>query len=703
MSEKLQLTIDGMHCASCAGKVEDALRQVPGVQDVAVNFAAQSALITRESPASAEPLIAAVRSAGYNAAVPASPLAPMERRDRETHALRRDLILSALFTGLLMAGAAWHWAPWIQLALATPVQFWGGWRFYKGCFGQLRNRSADMNTLISLGTTAAYVYSLFEPMYFETAAMIITFILLGRWLESRARGKTSAAIQALLQLAPQTTRVIVDGQEQTAPITDLEVGDLIVIRPGDRIPVDGVITSGSSEVDESTVTGEPIPALKRIGDTVVGGTLNTTGSFVFKTTAVGADTFLAHVVKLVQEAQGSKAPIQQLADRVSRVFVPSVLGISLATIIGWWLVGHHPLQGLISAIAVLIIACPCALGLATPTALAVGLGRGARQGILFRSGEALQQLGESRMMVFDKTGTLTRGRPQVTDVVAFGVHEREVLAIAAAAEQSSEHPVGRALVHSARNRQLALPTPTYFEAVPGHGVRALISGQKVQVGRPAWIGAPTNSDDTLSARTQALEAEGKTVLYVSRDEALLGLVAVADTVRPEVPGIVSYLRGKGWDIWMLTGDSHKAAESVSNVCKIDRVRAEVLPADKARVISELQTLGKVVMVGDGINDAPALAQADVGIALGTGTDVAIESADVTIGGQNLRGILAAILLSKSTLRKIKQNLFWAFAYNVAAIPLAVMGYLTPEWAAAAMGLSSVTVVSNSLLLRRAKI
>jgi Cu+-exporting ATPase len=697
-SSKIQLAIEGMHCASCANKVENALRDVPGVRDAAVNFAAETAQVTAQPGLNVNRLVEAVKNTGYIARLPHKD-SRQERDQRhaaEEKSLYRTFIVCAVLSVILMAGAMLKWPGWLLLALATPVQFWGGWRFYKGFFQQLRYYSADMNTLIALGTTAAYGYSLFEPVYFDTAAMITTLILMGRWLEVRARGKTSAALEALLHLAPQKANVLIDGKEVEAFIGDVETGDEIVVRPGERIPVDGIVKTGTSEVDESMVTGEPFPVLKRAGDMVVGGTVNTTGTFTFNASAVGESTFLARVVQQVQEAQGSKPAIQYLADRIAGVFVPVILALSLMTFASWAIAGHA-LTGLTSAIAVLIIACPCSLGLATPTAVTVGMGLAARRGIFFKTSDALQKVSQAKLVVFDKTGTLTTGRPALTDVITLkpGLTSEMLLEWAASAEAGSEHPIGRAVVEAAKRKQIPLVHAVDFEAQPGKGVRAKVDNHWIEVGYSHQLATLTQALD--------LQAQAKTVMAISRDGDVMGLIAVSDAIKPESPDTVTWLKTRGLEVWLLTGDSRIAAEAVAQACGIRRFRAEVHPMDKARVVQELQMLGKVIMVGDGINDAPALAQADVGIALGSGTDVAMESAEITLSGSHLRLVPAAINVSKATLRKIKQNLFWAFFYNVAAIPLAALGHLTPLWAALAMACSSATVVSNALLLRKARI
>lgn len=623
----------------------------------------------------------------------------------EILSLRRAFLVCAALTVLVMAGSVARWPGWVLTLLTAPVQFWGGWRFYRGFFQQLRYFSADMNTLIAVGTSAAFGYSLFNPIYFDTAAMITTFILMGRWLEARARGKTSEVLRALLTLAPPRARLVRNGQEVEVPLSEVKRGDLVSVRPGERIPVDGLVRAGRSEVDESMVTGEPLPALKEPGSAVIGGTLNTTGAYAMVATAVGEETFLSRVVHQVQEAQSHKAPIQQLADQVAGIFVPIVLAIAALTFTGWWLIGRSIPGGLSAAIAVLIIACPCVLGLATPTAVTVGMGRAARQGILFKTSESLQKLGRADTVIFDKTGTLTWGRPRVTDVLA----ENHVLGYAASAEASSEHPIAQAILSEAKKRGIDIPPAESFEAIPGKGVKALVKNHAVMVGRPGWIEEKEHFVKVpaeIKQQAQLLEEQGKTVMLIALDREVSGLVAVADALRSEAVDTANTLKHIGLEVWMLTGDNEKTAQRIAQDCGIDlaNVRAGALPQDKATAVAELQKNGRcVIMVGDGMNDAPALAQADVGVALGTGTDIAIESAEVTLSGKNLSLAVFAIQLSRAAFRKIKQNLFWAFFYNAAAIPLAAFGLLTPAWAALAMSLSSVTVVSNALLLRQANL
>ena len=643
-------------------------------------------------------------------------------------------MIGALLSAPLLVGGmpalfpwapAWLRDPWLQLVLATPVQFWVGADFHGAFLRDLRHRSASMSTLVSLGTSAAYLFSLAVTLwphvfhaaggmtYYETAAVVITLVALGRWLEARARGRTSEAIRRLVSLAPRTARVLRDGAEVDVPTGDVLVGDLIRIRPGERVPVDGAVVDGASTVDESMLTGESLPVDKTAGATAFGGTVNRTGSFVFRATRVGSETTLARIVSLVEEAQGSRAPIQRLADRVAAIFVPVVLAIAAATFVGWWLLGPAPsvLYALTNAVAVLVIACPCAMGLATPTAIMVATGRGAEVGVLVRSAAALETLHRVDTMVFDKTGTLTVGRPSVVDAVPVaGAAESEVLALAAAAEQGSEHPIGEAIVARAKELGLALPPVAEFITVPGQGVDAMAADGRVLLGNRALMDARGVEVDALAPRAAALAADGKTVVYLAFAGRALGLLAVADALKPDAARTVRALRELGLSVAMLTGDHRATAAAIARAAGIDRVLAEVPPEGKAAEVKALQAEGRrVAMVGDGINDAPALAQADVGIAMGSGTDVAIEAADVTLVRGDLRGVVGAIDLSRRTISVIKQNLVWAFGYNVVLIPVAA-GVLYPLWgvllspilAGAAMAFSSVSVVTNSLRLKRWK-
>jgi Cu+-exporting ATPase len=757
----LALDIEGMTCASCVNRIERYLRKVEGVVEANVNLATERASIVARREVTIDQLIGAVEAAGYEAKllVDGESKARAEAAEVEPHAAhreetrepetsfqqrhladtRRRLIVAAVLTiPLLLALAQMTVAPflpevfsspWLQLAFATPVQFYAGWPFYKGAWKVLRHRATDMNTLIAVGTSAAYFYSLAAilfpgffhavgigmegelPLYFDTAAVIITLILLGRFLEARARSHTSDAIRRLIGLAPRTARVIRDGTERDLPIEEVRRGDLVLVRPGEKVAVDGVVRDGSSAIDESMVTGESMPVTKRAGDEVIGGTLNASGAFRFEATRVGRDTVLAQIVRLVQEAQGSKAPIQRLADQVTAYFVPAVLAIAALTFVVWFAFGPAPAfnLALLNTVAVLIIACPCALGLATPTSIMVGTGKGAENGVLFRDAEALERLHNVRAVVLDKTGTLTEGRPRVTDVaVADGAGADDVLRLAAAAERGSEHPLGEAIVRHAREeRQLELAEPAAFEARAGQGISATVDGRRVVIGRPEHLEEQGVDVGAQRTRGAELAAAGKTPVYIAVDGRAAAVIGIADTLKAGSRVAVAELQRLGLEVLMLTGDNETTARAIAREAGVDRVLADVRPDEKAAQVRRLQAEGRLVaMVGDGVNDAPALAQADVGIAIGTGTDIAIESAGVTLMSGDLRAVVTAFALSRATMRNIKQNLFWAFAYNVALIPLAAGAFypftgilLDPIFAAAAMAASSVTVVSNALRLR----
>ena len=756
-AEKATLGIGGMTCASCVARLEEAIGGVPGVLSVSVNLATERAQLEYvPGVAGKEAFRRAIEDAGYqmlSAEEGDAVEAEARQRARAMRTLKRKLFV-ALGLGALILLGSWPVVPGFRdlpmqaqflalFALATPVQFWAGWQFYTGAWGAAKHRTTNMNTLIAVGTSAAYLYSVvatfapslfetagFKPeAYFDTAALIIGLILLGRYLEAKAKGETSEAIKKLMGLQPRTARVVRGDAEVEIPIAQVAAGDVVVIRPGERVPVDGEVTEGRSAVDESMLTGESMPVEKGAGTPVYGGTLNKTGSFKFKATKVGRATVLSQIIKLVEEAQGSKAPIQRLADKISSYFVPAVIGIAALTFVIWMLVGPEPrlTYALLSFVAVVIIACPCALGLATPTAIMVGTGKGAEHGVLIRSAEALETAHRLKAVVLDKTGTLTLGKPSVTDVLTAGADEREVLRLAASAERGSEHPLGEAIVGRAQELGLALAEATEFAAVPGHGIQARIDGHALLLGNRKLMADRAVALDGLGERAEQLSAQGKTPMYVAVDGRMAGVIAVADTVRPESKEAVARLHQLGLEVVLLTGDNRRTAEAIAKELGIDRVLAEVLPEQKAEVIRQLQAEGKAVaMVGDGINDAPALAQADVGIAIGTGTDVAMEAADITLMRGDVRGVAAAIALSKSTVQTIRQNLFWAFFYNVLLIPVAAgvlypvfagvggvpaalrpvlgeYGFLNPILAGAAMAFSSVSVVSNSLRLKRFKV
>jgi P-type Cu+ transporter len=744
--------VTGMTCASCVRRVERALEKAPGVHEANVNLANQRATVRYlAGEVELRDLEKAVEGSGYGVVRGEESFAE-DSHEREYKKLKADFILAAALTTIILVGSLpmmlafepaipMMWLKILLLVLATPVQFWAGKRFYRGAWGALKHGQADMNTLVVIGTSAAYLYSVVAALapglfavgradvYFDTSALIITLILLGRLLEARAKGRTNEAIKKLAGLQAKTARVLRGGEELDVPLENVLVGDLVVVRPGEKVPVDGWVVSGGSAVDESMITGESIPVTKREGDEVIGATMNTSGSFRFEATKVGEDTTLHQIMSMVEEAQGSKAPIQRLADRISAVFVPAVIGVAAATFVVWLLFGPEPALtfALLNTVAVLIIACPCAMGLATPTSIMVGTDKGAESGILIRGGEALEGAHKLDTVVLDKTGTLTRGTPELTDVVVLdGMHEEELLRLAASAERASEHPLGESIVRTARDRGLPLADLEAFEAVSGGGIRARVEGRGVLLGSRRFLSESGISEDGLVSRDEELAREGKTPIFVAVDGELAGLVAVADVVRDESREAVNRLHTLGLEVAMVTGDNCRTAEAIARKLGVDRVVAEVRPEDKVAEVKRLQAEGKRVgMVGDGINDAPALAQADVGIAIGTGTDVAMEASDLTLISGDVRGVARAIKLSKATVRNIKQNLFWAFAYNVALIPFAAgvlyplftdgsvpailrpvlgeYGFLDPVLAAVAMALSSVTVVSNALRLRRANV
>jgi Cu+-exporting ATPase len=711
------LALDGMTCAACAARIERVLNRLPGVS-ANVNFAAEKARVRyTTNDSNLDQVVAAVRKAGYDA----RPIDPSSRADEIArhdagyrHELTRFYISLALtlpFIAQMFAmfiGAGHGLIPhWLQWVLATPVQFWIGRRFYVSAWHALRGGGANMDVLIVLGTTIAYIYSaavvaLNSPLdvYFEASTTIITFILFGKLLEVRAKARASAAIEDLMKLQPTTARVERGGALIEVPVADMRVGDVFVVRPGDSVPVDGVVLEGTSSLDESMLTGESLPVAKQQGMRVFGATSNTQGLLRCRATGVGADTALAAIMRLVEEAQGSKAPIQRLADKVSGIFVPVVLVIAAVTLAAtWWITGDAA-TGMIHAVAVLVIACPCALGLATPTAVMVASGTGARAGILIRNAAALETAGRIDTLVVDKTGTLTLGKPAVTDIVPLnGRDDTEVLRIAASIEHGSEHPLARAIENRASLSRIPLRAITEFNAIPGEGVRAKIDGAEVSVGSPRFM---TEQGVSLDATViGALQQQGKTVVVVAREHEPIGILAIADPIRPSSRTAIEALQRCGVDVIMMTGDNALTAAAVARETAITRFEAELLPGDKARRINALRQDGhKVGMVGDGVNDAPALAAADVSFALGAGSDVAINAADITLMRDDLMSVVHAIDLSRRTLGKIRQNLFFAFFYNVLGIPLAAIGMLSPVIAGAAMALSSVSVVTNSLMLKR---
>ncbi len=737
-AERLTLPVRGMHCAACVGKVERALTSVPGVDEATVNLATEKATVTFDpTRTDVTRLQDAVARAGYELVEPReaagqTPDREQSAREETQRRARSKFVVGAILSVPIVVGSmveifpwapAWLRNPWLLWALATPVQFWVGSEFHAGFLRDLRHRTASMSTLVSIGTNAAYFFSLavtlwphvFMPAggmtYYETGAVVITLVVLGRWLEARARGRTSEAIRRLVSLAPRTARIVREGRELDVPTTEVGVGDLVRIRPGERIPVDGVVLEGASTIDESMLTGESLPVEKTAESRVVGGSVNQTGALLFRATHVGSETTLARIVRLVEDAQASRAPIQRLADRVAAVFVPIVLVIAGATCLAWLAFGPEPRlpMALTTAVAVLVIACPCAMGLATPTAIMVGTGKGAEHGVLIKSATALEVLHRVDTIVFDKTGTLTVGRPEVTDIVTVsGVGEDDALAVAAGAEQASEHPLGEAIVRLAKERGLALPPVGEFTAVPGQGIDAMAPDGRILLGNVTMMNERGIDVSLLADRAIARQAQGKTVVFLAFAGRLLALIAVADVLKPDAAATIRRLREMGLAVAMLSGDNRRTAEAIAREAGIERVLAEVLPADKAGEIKRLEEGGhRVAMVGDGINDAPALSQADVGIVMGSGTDVAIEAADVTLMRGDVAGVVVALELSRRTIQIVKQNLGWAFGYNILLIPVAagvlypLAGVLlSPILAGAAMAFSSVSVVTNSLRLKR---
>jgi len=744
-AEKVTLNIGGMTCAACVHHVEGALAGVDGVSGATVNLATERATVEYvPAVASVADFREAVTDAGYSLlGIAADGDDPPEASDLT--ALKWKAGISVATAAVIMAAMAAapvrNMLPFepalLFMALATPVQFWAGGQFYTGAWRALRGRTSNMNTLIAVGTSAAYGYSVYAALsggpvelgqgrgetYFDTSTAIIGLVLLGRFLEARAKGRASGALRALAGLGAKTARVMRNGVESDIPIEGVVVGDLVLVRPGEKVATDGEVVEGRSWVDEAMLTGESVHVEKGVGARVYGATVNGAGSFTFRATGVGRDTVLSHIMRLVEEAQGSRAPIQRLADLVASYFVPTVIGVAALVFVVWLVLGPPPsyVYAIMTAVAVLIIACPCALGLATPTAIMVGIGKGAESGILVRDAEALETAHKVQFVLMDKTGTITEGRPSVTDVVAPGVSEEELLVLAASVERASEHPIGRAIVNEAEGRGLGALEVTNFGSVPGHGLEADVDGARVLVGNRAFMDEHTISLDGLADPADALAQQGKSVAFVAADSTAIGVIGVSDTIKPGAADAVEAISSLGVDVVMLTGDNEKAARSIARQAGIDDVISGVLPSEKAERTAALRRSGKTVaVVGDGINDSPALAEADLGIAVGTGADVAIETAGVTLVSGDIRGVASAIALSRATMRTIRQNLFWAFAYNVALIPVAAgvlypffssgvpdvlgpvfgeFGFLNPILAAAAMAVSSVTVVSNSLRLR----
>ena len=726
---KIDLKLKGMTCAACAAKIERKLNKLEGVQKATVNFATEKATVEYDSSiVKVSDMIKAVEALGYNSqrAEEVNLDREKEQREKDIKRLRTELIISAVLSSplimamlltLLHIDLAFLHNEYFQLIIATPIQFIIGFRFYKHAFYALRAKSANMDVLIAMGTSAAYFFSIynafFQPMkegvmmkelYFEAAAVIITLILLGKYLEAVAKGKTSEAIKKLMGLQAKTARVIRNGAEEDIPIEDVEVGDVVVVRPGEKVPVDGKMIEGNSSIDESMLTGESLPVEKKAGDFVIGATINKFGTFKFEATKVGKDTALSQIVKMVEDAQGSKAPIQKIADQVSGIFVPIVIGIAVLTFLIWYLAVGDFTMGIVSAVAILVIACPCALGLATPTAIMVGTGKGAENGILIKGGEHLEMAYKVNAVVLDKTGTITKGQPDVTDVIPLGqMNSSDILRLTAIAEKNSEHPLGVAIYEKGKKDYGNLPDPDQFEAIPGRGIMAVVDGKVLYIGTRKLIQEKGINISDLEISISKLEDDGKTAMLLAVNNVMEAIIAVADTLKESSREAIEELQKMGIEVYMITGDNKRTANAIAKQVGITNVLAEVLPENKAEEVEKLKKQGKIVaMVGDGINDAPALVTADIGMAIGTGTDVAIEAADITLMRGDLRTIPAAIRLSRKTMRKIKQNLFWAFIYNIIGIPIAALGLLNPIIAGGAMAFSSVSVVTNSLSLKRFK-
>ncbi len=745
--DNLTLKLQGMSCASCASSIEQAIKSVPGVIECNVNFGMEQASIQYDSQkTSLETIQATVDAAGYKA-LPLPEMAADEddsdrkNRQAESQNLQRKLWTAGIISILLVVGGipamtglhlpfipAWLHNFWLQLVLTAPVQFWCGNSFYTGAWKALKRRVATMDTLIALGTSAAYFYSVFvtffpgfftaqgltPSVYYEVAASVVALILLGKTLENRAKGETSEAIHKLMGLQAKTARILRNGEELEVPLAEVEIGDVVQVRPGEQIPVDGEVIEGASTVDEAMVTGESLPVKKQVGAEVIGATINKTGSFKFRTTRIGKDTFLAQIVKMVQDAQGSKAPIQKLADEVTGWFVPAVIAVALATFIVWFNATGNLTLATVTMVEVLIIACPCALGLATPTAVMVGTGKGAENGILIKGAESLELAHKIQVIVLDKTGTLTEGKPTVTDLVTVkgtaNSNELQLLKLAASVERNSEHPLGEAVVRYAKSQEVNLTEVKEFEAVAGSGVRGVVEGKPIALGTLRWMQELGFNTEYLELRAKAWESASKTVVWMAVEGKIEAILGIADALKPSSAQAVLALQKLGLEVVMLTGDNRTTAESIAHSAGIDRVFAEVRPDQKVAQIQALQAQGKIVaMVGDGINDAPALAIADVGIAIGTGTDIAIAASDITLISGDLQGIVTAIQLSRATMRNIRENLFFAFIYNIAGIPIAagilypIFGWLlNPIIAGGAMAFSSVSVLTNALRLRSFK-
>lgn len=737
---KKTFPIRGMHCASCVRVLEKALSRVGGVKEASVNLASEKATVTYDdAQCTPEQMESAVSGVGYKALVEGEVIDEEKEKvekQKELKSLRNKVIVSLIIGALIFWGGfpgLANYAPiflknfWVQLLLATPVQFWAGWVFYRATIPALKHRTANMDTLVAIGTTVAFLYSAFVTFfpnvvmdlgltampYFDVATIVIGLILLGRYFEARAKGQTSEAIKKLIGLQAKTARVVRGGKDVDVPIEQVVIGEVIRVRPGEKIPVDGILLKGESSVDESMITGESIPVEKQKGDTVVGATINKTGTFTYKASKIGQDTMLAQIIKLVQEAQGSKAPIQRIADLISSYFVPIVIMLAIATFATWYIFGPNPalLFALLNTVAVLIIACPCAMGLATPTAIMVGTGKAAEKGILIKDAESLEIAHKVNTIIFDKTGTLTKGKPEVTDIVQVGkMSKDEILRLSSSIEKGSEHSLAEAIVKKAEDEKINVMAVSKFKAIAGHGVEGTVNKKQIYFGNRRLMEKEKILLGSHIEQIEKLENDGKTVMMLGVDGKLVGLVAVADTIKESARDGVRALLKKGIEVVMITGDNQRTARAIASKLGLTRVLSEVLPDQKEAEVRKIQAEGKIVaMVGDGINDAPALAAADIGIAMGTGTDVAIEAADITLINKDLKSVASAIELSKKTMRTIKINLFWAFGYNILLIPVAMGALypffhilLNPIFASVAMASSSVSVVSNSLLLKRYK-
>ncbi|GED32039.1 heavy metal translocating P-type ATPase [Brevibacillus centrosporus] len=732
--EVVDFQLEGMTCAACANRIEKGLNKIPGVTKATVNFAMETAHVEYSpSEVSVSDMQKKVQQLGYKAIMKTENEGAQDHREKEVQIQKRKLLLSAILSFPLLWSMVGHFSftswiympeifmnPWVQLILATPVQFYVGKQFYVGAYKALRNGSANMDVLVSLGTSAAYFYSLYltiawligdggahhgPSLYYETSAVLITLVIMGKLFESLAKGRSSEAIKSLMGLQAKTALVVRNGQEISIPVDEVIAGDIVLVRPGDKVPVDGEVVEGTSSVDESMLTGESIPVEKKIGDAVIGATINKNGMLKIKATKVGKETALAQIIKVVEEAQGSKAPIQRVADVISGIFVPIVVGIAVLAFLVWFffVTPGDFAEALEKAIAILVIACPCALGLATPTSIMAGSGRAAELGILFKGGEHLEQTHKIDAIILDKTGTVTKGKPELTDIITHG-DEANFLRLVGGAEKNSEHPLAEAIVAGIQEKGLSLPGTESFEAIPGFGIKAVVEGKELLIGTRRLMEKFEVDAKQAYESMSVLEEAGKTAMLVAIDNRYAGMVAVADTIKETSKDAVSRLKDMGIQVIMITGDNERTAKAIAAQVGIDHVLAEVLPEGKAEEVKKLQAKGKkVAMVGDGINDAPALATADIGMAIGTGTDVAMEAADVTLMRGDLSSIPDAIFMSRKTMRNIKQNLFWALGYNTLGIPIAAIGLLAPWVAGAAMALSSVSVVLNALRLQRVKV